>query len=63
MSQSIFVPLIDELLDRDPELLNTRLVPYSVNRPCYHWLAVELNPVDDTPKPVIAKSFCVSPLW
>ena len=59
MSQAVFVPLTDELLDRDPELLNARLVPYSVNRPCYRWLAVEINPADEDIKPPVSDNDAV----
>lgn len=52
MSQAVFVPLTDELLDHNPELLNAHLVPYRVDRPCLHWLAVELNPDEDDTAPV-----------
>ena len=46
MGERIFIPLTDELLYDHPERITGPLMPYSAERPCHHWLAVELNPVD-----------------
>ncbi len=49
MGERIFIPLTDELLYDHPERITGPLMPYSAERPCHHWLAVELNPVDASP--------------
>ncbi len=46
MGERIFIPLTDELLYDHPERITGPLMPYSAGRPCHHWLAVELNPVE-----------------
>ena len=38
MGNMVFVPLTDEILYEHPELIQNRLVPYSVGVSCYHWL-------------------------
>ncbi len=48
MTDRIFVPLTDEILYDHPERITGPLLPYSVDRPCHHWLAVELNPDADS---------------
>ena len=40
----VFVPLTDDILYEHPDLIKGPVLPYSANRPCYHWLSVELNP-------------------
>jgi len=47
VSEMIFVPLTDELLYEHPEQITGPLLPYHIEWPCHHWLAVELNPEDD----------------
>ncbi len=46
MKHPVFVPLTDDLLDRNPELLFEPLVPYHPDLPCYHHLvpAPEADP-------------------
>lgn len=41
----IFIPVTDDMLERDPDLWE-RLVPFHVDRPCHH-LAAE--PLHSTP--------------
>ena len=36
-----FVPLTDELLDQMPECIPGPLVPFNLDYPCLHWLALE----------------------
>lgn len=50
MGKAVFVPLTDEILYEHPELINGPVLPYTAGQPCYHWLSIELNPVDDAPK-------------
>ena len=56
MGKEVFVPLTDEILYEHPELINGPVLPYSAGRPCYHWLSVELNPVDDVPVNKVRKT-------
>ncbi len=42
----VFIPVTDEMLYEHPELITAPLRPYRVNEPCFHWLAVEIEPVD-----------------
>ena len=56
MGKKVFVPLTDELLYDHPELINGPLLPYAAGRPCYHWLAVELNPADAVPRGVASRT-------
>lgn len=39
MIRAVFVPLTDEMLADNPDLLNEILVPYSPGMPCHHRLA------------------------
>ena len=50
MGKKVFIPLTDEILYDHPELIDGPLLPYAAGRPCYHWLAVELNPMDAVPR-------------
>ena len=45
-SHKVFVPVTDEMLYEHPELITAPLRPYRVNEPCFHWLAVEIEPVE-----------------
>jgi len=39
MMRAVFVPLTDEMIADNPDLLNEILVPYSPGMPCHHYLA------------------------
>jgi hypothetical protein len=41
MNRAVFVPLTDEMIADNPDLLNEILVPYSPGMPCHHGLAEE----------------------
>ena len=45
----VFVPVSDELIFDNPELIEGPLVPYSSGMACHGWLSIELNPEDDVP--------------
>jgi hypothetical protein len=47
MGHKVFIPVTDELLFDQPELISAPLQPYSQDMPCYHWMDVRLNPADD----------------
>ena len=49
MGKQVFIPLTDDILYDHPELISGPVLPYSTGRPCYHWLSVELNPIDTVP--------------
>ncbi len=49
MGKQVFIPLTDDILYDHPELISGPVLPYTTGRPCYHWLSVELNPIDDVP--------------
>ena len=49
MGKQVFVPLTDDILYDHPELISGPVLPYTMGKPCYHWLSVELNPKDDVP--------------
>lgn len=37
-----FVPLTDELLYEHPDLIPDRLIPFSLDYPCHHWMEAEV---------------------
>ncbi len=45
-SHKVFIPVTDEMLYEHPELITAPLRPYRVSEPCFHWLAVEIEPVE-----------------
>jgi hypothetical protein len=47
MSNAVFVPFIDDMLDDRLALQDLHLVPYRPELPCYHWLAVEIIPPEE----------------
>jgi hypothetical protein len=56
MGKAVFIPLTDEILYDHPEMINGPVLPYKAGEPCYHWLSVELNPVDDVPPKTVRAS-------
>ena len=50
MGRKVFIPLTDDILYDHPDLIKGPVLPYAAGRPCYHWLSVELNPVEDVPR-------------
>ena len=44
MGKQIFIPLTDDILYDHPELIRGPVLPYTTEKPCYHWLSVEINP-------------------
>jgi len=48
MAKKVFIPVTDEMLYERPELITAPLRPFRIDDPCYHWLAVEIEPVDET---------------
>ena len=47
MSQKVFIPVTDEILYERPDLITAPLRPYRVDEPCFRWLAVEIEEVDE----------------
>jgi len=46
MSTKVFVPITDEILYDRPELITAPLRPFTVDQPCFHWLA-DIEIIDD----------------
>jgi len=51
MSAKVFVPITDEILYDRPELITAPLRPFTLDQPCFHWLAdIEIiEPHNQTP--------------
>ena len=47
MNQKVFIPVTDEMLYERPELITAPLRPFQIDDPCYHWMAVEIEPVEE----------------
>ena len=47
VTQKVFIPVTDEMLYDRPELITAPLRPFRVDDPCFHWLAVEIEPVEE----------------
>jgi hypothetical protein len=51
MSAQLFIPISDEILYDHPELIPSKLLPYTVGMECFHWKA-EIELADGTVKSV-----------
>ena len=47
MNQKVFIPITDEMLYEYPELITAPLRPYQIDDPCYHWMGIEIEPVQE----------------
>ncbi len=39
MKQKVFIPVTDEMLYDHPELITAPLQPFTIDQPCFHWMA------------------------
>ncbi len=56
MGNKVFVPITDEILYDHPELISSQLLPYMVDRDCFHWSA-EIENEDDSSRVVMMREF------
>lgn len=46
-SNKVFIPITDEMLYERPELITSPLRPFQIDNPCFHWLSVEIEHVEE----------------
>ena len=56
MNNQVFVPITDDMIYNNPDLIEGPLVPYEAGMECHEWLSIEINPEDDTEIQKIVKA-------